>query len=410
MSGAAPFRPLTGTRIVDLTQVLAGPYATYQLGLMGADVVKIEPPDGGDWTRAGGGDAGLSAAGMGLAYLTQNAGKRSVAIDIRREQGLDLLRRLVARADVLVENFRPGTAERLGLGWDDLRKINPRLVYCSISAFGQDGPIGPRGAYDHIVQGMCGIMHLTGTPETVPNKVGSPYVDYSTGMAAALAITAALGEVGQTGEGRHIDVAMLDTAFLLMASLVVEAQATGTTPAPAGNEAFSGSPSSGTYETADGPLMLAANNERQFQRLIAAIGRGHLGDDPRFAEPSRRKINASVLRRELADAFAGATAAEWEERLNDAGVPAVRVRTFAEALQEPQVSARGLLTPVAIGEREEGIDVPTLGFKVDGGVTRPMSPPPPLGADTAEILGELGYRRGDVAVLREAGIVGGPIV
>jgi len=396
------FQPLAGKRVVDVTQVLAGPYCTYQLALMGAEVIKIELPGQGDWTRAGGEDAALSEAGYSLGFLTQNAGKKSVTLNLKTPDGVAVLKQLIETADVFVENFKPGTAAGLGIGHDAVKGLNPRLVYASLSAYGQDGPIGHRPAYDHIIQGMAGIMHTTGTPETVPNKVGSPYVDYATGLMGAFAVVSALLERERTGEGQRVDVAMLDTAMLLMASLAVSTMATGTPPPPTGNEAFSGSPSSGTYETQDGLLMLAANNERQFQALCQAIGRSGLLEDERFATPRVRKQNAAALRAEFAAVFRTRTAAEWEACLDGAGVPGVRVRRMDEVLGEPQLAARGLMHPVALEGLGREVALPSLGFKANGETAPPRRSPPRLGQHTDQVLGALGL---DVAALRAKGVV-----
>jgi crotonobetainyl-CoA:carnitine CoA-transferase CaiB-like acyl-CoA transferase len=196
------FQPLNGIRVVDLSQVLAGPFATYQLALMGAEVLKIEKPGEGDWTRLGGALPDLADHRMGLGFLTQNAGKKSVTIDLKSPEGLELVKHLISTADVFVENFKPGVAERLGLGFETVRSLNPRIVYCSISAYGQDGPLSRRPAYDHVIQGMCGIMLTTGEPGGPPTKVGAPYIDYATGMNAAMAVVAGLLEVRRTGNGR----------------------------------------------------------------------------------------------------------------------------------------------------------------------------------------------------------------
>ena len=198
------FEPLAGKRVIDVTQVLAGPYCTYQLALMGAEVIKIELPGQGDWTRLGGNDEELSAAGYSLSFLTQNANKKSVTLNLKQPDGVAALKQLIETADVFVENFKPGTAAGLGIGYEDVAGLNPRLVYASLSAYGQDGPIGHRPAYDHIIQGMVGIMHTTGTAETVPNKVGSPYVDYATGLMGAFAVVSALLERERTGEGQRV--------------------------------------------------------------------------------------------------------------------------------------------------------------------------------------------------------------
>ncbi len=396
------FQPLAGKRVIDVTQVLAGPYCTYQLALMGAEVIKIEMPGQGDWTRAGGNDDELRAAGFSLSFLTQNADKKSVTLNLKQPDGVAVLKQLLETADVFVENFKPGTANGLGIGYEEVKGLNPRLVYASLSAYGQDGPIGHRPAYDHIIQGMAGIMHTTGTPKTVPNKVGSPYVDYATGLMGAFAVVSALLERERTGQGQRVDVAMLDTAMLLMASLAVSTMATGNPPPPTGNEAFSGSPSSGTYETRDGLLMLAANNERQFQTLCRAIGRADFLEDPRFAAPPARKQNAATLRAEFAAIFRTRTAAEWEAFLDEARVPGVRVRRMDEVLSEPQLAARGLMQPLALDGLAREVALPSLGFKANGKTVPPRHSPPRLGQHTDEVLGALGL---DVAALRTKGAV-----
>lgn len=399
------FAPLTGTRVIDVTQVLAGPYCTYQLGLLGAEVIKVELPGIGDWTRAGGGDAELAQAQMGTSFLTQNANKKSVTLNLKTPRGAEILKRLIAGADVFVENFKPGTAASLGIGYEDVRDLNPRLVYGSISAYGQDGPIGHRPAYDHIIQGMSGIMYQTGTPETVPNKVGSPYIDYVTGLNAAFAVMAAVHEVHRTGRGQRVDVAMLDSSMLLMASLLTNHLISGAVPKPAGNEAFSGSPSSGTYETTDGLIMLAANNERQYAKLCQAIGRPELATDPRWAEPAARKQHIPELRAEMAKTFAAKSAAEWERILDAASVPGVRIRRLAEVLTEGQLAARGLMAPIALPTQNREVPVPTIGFKVNGEAAGPVSPPPELGEHTEAVLTELGMTVDEIHALRNAGVI-----
>lgn len=395
------FQPLAGKRVIETTQVLAGPYCTYQLALMGAEVIKIEKPGSGDWARQGGQDAELAAAGMPLSFLTQNAGKKSVALDLKTSEGLAILKQMVAEADIFVENFRPGTAAKLGIAYEDLARLNDGLIYASLSAYGQDGPIGHRPAYDHIIQGMVGIMHTTGTPQTVPLKVGSPYVDYATGLMGAFAVTAAMLEKERTGKGQRVDVAMLDTAMLLMASLAVSTMATGNSPPPTGAEAFSRSPSSGTYDTTDGHLGLAANNQEQFARLCLALDLGHLLDDERFS-PANRKANTDALRAEFSAKFATRSAAEWEDILDNARVPAVRVRKMHEVLSEGQMEARGLMQTVPIASINRDVAIPTLGFKANGGVTAAQSAPPTLGEHTDEVLGAMGL---DLAALRAGGVI-----
>ena len=384
------FRPLAGIRVIDLTQVLAGPFATYQLALLGAEVIKIEQPGTGDWTRSGAAPAGLEGQGMGTAFLTQNADKMSVVLDLKDPAGLGAALELVRTADVFVENFRPGTAGRLGLSFDEVAAVKPDIVYCSLSAYGQDGPIGHRPAYDHVVQGMCGIMRLTGTPETEPNKVGAPYIDYATGMNGALAIVAALHEVRRTGTAVRLDVAMLDSALMLMASLITNHLNTGWLPAASGNEAWSGSPSSGAFATRDGTLMIAANTERQFRALCRALELQDILEEERFADPVARKDNLDALRSLISDTLLTRPADHWEAVLDRAGVPAARVRSLDEVLAEPQTATRGIARPIEVPGADSPMLLPSLGFKANGATVGPTSPPPRLGADTARLTAPCG--------------------
>lgn len=383
------FKPLDGVRVIDLTQVLAGPYATYQLALLGAEVIKVEPPDRGDWTRDGGAPEGLENQQVGTSFLTQNANKKSIAIDLKTEDGRAALMALIKTADVFVENFRPGTAARLGLSYDDVRRVRPGIVYGSISAYGQDGPIGHRPAYDHIVQGMCGIMRTTGTPETEPNKVGAPYIDYATGMNAAFAIVSGVLEARRTGESVRLDVAMLDTSLLLMASLVTNHLNTGATIKASGNEAWSQSPSSGAFETTDGTLMIAANNERQFRDLCRAIDRAELLEDPRFGNPEERREHVPELRGLIAERIASESADHWEAVLDRAFVPAARVRSLEEVLAEPQIQARELTKQIEMPGAARPLHMPTLGFKANGEAIGPSEPPARLGQHTDEVLSDV---------------------
>lgn len=399
------FQPLKGRKVIDLTQVLAGPFCAYQLALLGAEVIKIEPPDGGDWARSGGSDRALSDAGMALGFMTQNAGKQSIAIDLKTAAGHALALELAADADVFLENFRPGTAVRLGLGEADLRKVNPTVVYASLSAYGQDGPMGGRPAYDHVIQAMSGIMQLTGDPETLPNKVGAPYVDYATGLNGAYAVLAALMERERTGEGQRIDVAMLDSALMLMASHLTQTATTGKAPKAQGNQAFSGAPASGVFATQDGLLALAANNERQFPRLLQTLGREDLGRDPRFADRKARDAHTDAFRAAVAETLMSDTAANWEARMAAADVPAARVRDLGETMASDQVAARGLMATHDVAAISRSVTAPTAGFKANGGAIPPDTPPPTLGQDTDVVLAGLGKSADEIAALRAKGVV-----
>lgn len=396
------FEPLKGVRVIDLSQVLAGPYATYQLALMGAEVIKIEKPGEGDWTRAGGPISGLTDRKMGLGFLTQGGGKKSVAINLKTQEGVQVLKEMIADADVFVENFKPGVAARLGLGYDELREINPRLVYCSISAYGQTGPFSPRPAYDHVIQGMCGIMLTTGKTGDGPTKVGAPYIDYATGMNAAMAVMAALREVDRTGQAVQVDVAMLDTALMLMASLMTTHLSAGWQPEQNGNEAWSASPSAGAFETAEGILMLAANHDTQFRNMCHAIGRDDILSDPRWIDPKARADNAAALRQTLNETFMTRSAAAWETALEAVSVPAARVRGLDEVLREDQIRARGLLSEVRIEGFDSPVHVPNLSFLANGTACAPTFPPSELGQDTEEVLRNLGFDDARLEALRAA--------
>lgn len=399
------FQPLKGLRVVDLSQVLAGPYATYLLALMGAEVLKIEKPGEGDWTRIGGGVPELVDRKMGLSYLVQGGNKKSVTLDLKSAEGQDVAKSLIQTADIFIENFKPGVAERLGLGFDVVKALAPKVVYCSISAFGQTGPFSGRPAYDHVIQGMCGIMKTTGQPGSGPNKVGSPYVDYATGMNAALAVVSGVLETQRTGEAVQVDVSMLDTSLMLMASLMSAHLTTGWVPQQSGNEAWSQSPSSGAFETAEGVLMLAANNEPQFQRMCHAIGASDILQDTRWSTPQDRSQNASDLREKLNTIFLTRPAAEWEAILAEVAVPAGRVRGLEEILHEDQIAARGLMSTLDIDGLDRPVHVPALSFVANGQATTATRVPSALGADTDEVLSTLGYDKVTIEGLRKAGAI-----
>ena len=370
--------PLTGIRVLDLTQVLAGPYCTYQLALLGAEVIKIERP-GGETTRASNTISELNDQGLGFGFCVQNAQKDCIEIDLKDPSGLSAVLNLISKADVLVQNFRPGVAERLGIGEAAARELNPTIIYCSISAYGGEGPIGHRPAYDHVVQAMSGIMNTTGTDDMGPVKVGAPYVDYATGLNAAFAVTAAVLERCRTGEGQQVNVAMLDTAMILMANNLATVATTGEEMPKLGNEAASRAPSSGTFNTADGMIALAANNERQFTNLCNGLGHPEWTTDPRWEDPKSRRDNLESFREELNAALVTDTAENWERIFDELGVPASRVRTLRETITEGQPSARGLLTKIKVNNTE--IQLPSIGFKLNGNHLPPERAPRPVGAD-----------------------------
>ena len=396
---------LSGIRVLDLTNVLAGPFCAYQLALLGADVVKIEVPDGGDLARQLGADPDLNARHMGASFLAQNAGKRSVTLNLKRAEGKDVLRRLVETADVLVENFRPGVMARLGLAHEDLAAINPRLVYCAISGFGQDGPMKTAPAYDQIIQGLSGMMSVTGTPESAPLRSGYPVADTLAGMTAAFAISSALVRRNASGEGAFIDVSMLDAALTAMGWAVSNYLIAEVEPRPHGNDNFTAAPS-GAFRAKDGLINIAANKQEQFEALVAAVGRPELATDPRFAERESRKHHRGALTLELEAALKSRSCAEWQSVFNKIGVPAGCVLTVPQALALPQVAQRGLLkTFDDVPGVERPITVARSGFKLSGGDPDVTDPPPELGRHTDEVLRTAGYSAAEIAALRKGGIV-----
>ncbi len=393
-------RPFEGIRIIDITHVLAGPFAAYQLAVLGADVIKIEHPDDPDQSRDGGTDRALNRGHMGTSFLTQGSNKRSITLDLKTEPGRDILRRLVAIADVLVENFRPGAFEALGLGYEAMSLLNPRLIYCSISAFGQDGPRREQTAYDHVIQATSGLMAMTGTEEVNPIKFGAPAVDYATGTMGAFALASALFQRERTGEGQHIDLAMVGVAMMLMGSHLTGYMRNGAEPRPHGNkQPFA---TNSCYEARDGLVMIGASNLGQQRRLWQVLERPDLIKDDNEAREADRAREAAVL----ADIIKTRTADEWEVYLQARHVPAARVRTMAEAVADPHFKTRGVFHHHKSAPGVDGpFGVPLAAFKFAHGGPSIETPPPQFGADTDAVLAEHGYSASEIAEFRRTGVI-----
>lgn len=394
--------PLAGIRVLDLTNVLAGPFACHQLVHLGAEVIKVEAAGRGDLARQLGADPDLNAAGMGVSFLAQNAGKQSVTVNLKHPDGKALFQRLVATADVLVENFRPGVMDRLGVGYETLKDIRPDLIYCAISGFGQDGPWVHRPAYDQIIQGASGAMSITGTADSAPLRAGFPIADTIGGMTAAFAISAALNA---RPRGTFIDVSMLESVLSTMGWVVSNHLIAGSEPAAHGNENPTSAPS-GAFETADSLINIAANKDEQWVLLTDHLGLAPLRDDPAYATREDRKANRLTLKSALETVLKTRPARDWAKELNRIGVPAGAVLTVPEILTMPQIADRGFLNRYdnvpGVGR---DIQVATTGIKLDGTAPTVADPPPELGQDNATIWGALGLSDQDLQELRAKGAI-----
>ena len=393
-------RPFEGVKILDCTHVLAGPFAAYQLAVLGADVIKVEDPNEPDQSRESGADMALNKARMGTSFLTQGSNKRSIALNLKTEGGREALKRLVREwADVFVENYRPGALKALGLDYDEFAKLNPQLIYASMTAFGQEGPRAKMTAYDHAIQATSGITASTGTPESGPIKVGATVIDYAVGTTGAFALAAALFQRTRTGKGQYIDMAMLDVALVLQASHITDFFHSGHEPKRAGNRMRF--PETSMQQASDTLVQLAASNRRQHRRFYNAIGEPAEAERCSLDERAARYDEKQTV---IAKKMKERTAQEWEDYLQSKHVPATRVRELAETLRDPHLEHRRVLHR---HEHVPGVDrpvtVPLQAFKLAHGGASIERPPPRLGEHTNEILAAAGYSESEIASLRRSG-------
>lgn len=395
-------KPFAGVRILDFTRYLAGPYGTYQLALLGADVVKIESRDG-DETRGQLISREWAERKMPPSFLAVNANKRSITLDLRRPEAVEVVTRLVPGADVVWENFRPGVMERLGLGYEALSAINPRLIYCAVSGFGHTGPERTTAAFDGKLQAMSGIMSITGEPAGGPMRAGFAICDTIGGVTAALAVASALYQRTHTGRGQFVDVAMLDAALAFIPGPVTEYTVAGIEQRQIGNGSVSRKPTASRFRAGDGFIVLAALTEKQFVSLMRTIGRAEALDDPRFKDWPARTDNVAALREVIEGALASDDPKTWETRLTAADVPCACIWTIDEIVEHPQLAHRDVLQ--TIDTRYGPMRLVGAGFRLAHGTPGIDRPPPTLGEHTDEILGEAGYAPAEIERLRGDAVV-----
>ncbi|HEX2943189.1 MAG TPA: CoA transferase [Rhodopila sp.] len=402
MTAPADRRPFQGVRVLDFTQVLAGPYGSYQLALLGADVTKIERRGGEDMRRTP-----LSrewaARNMAPSFIAVNGNKKSLTLDLQKPAAREIVLKLAAQADVVMENFRAGVMDRLGLGYQALSAVNPRLIYCAISGFGQTGPYSNEAGYDGKIQAMSGIMAITGHAEMGPTRAGFAVCDVLSGATAAFAVSSALYQRTHTGIGQFIDVSMLEASLAFLTTQVADYTVAGHHQQQAGNQAISRKVTANLFRAKESFLLLAVNDDKQFRALMTTIGRGHALEDPRFADWFTRKEHEAALRSIIEDALAAADSKTWERRLNDAGAPCASIWKIEEIIDHPQIAARGVMQTV---ESPFGpMRLMGSGFQMAHGGGRLDTLAPAPGADTDAVLRDIGYDDAAIGRLRAEEVV-----
>ena len=393
-------QPLENIKVVDLTRTLAGPFCTQNLADMGADVVKIEEPNDGDETRKW----PPIWNGESTQFLSFNRNKRSLSVNLKSDEGLAIVKKLAAGADIMIESFRAGTLARFGLGYDDIRAVNPDIIYCTISGYGRTGPMASKPGYDLIIQAYSGLMHLTGEPDGAPQRVGFSLVDLFTGMLAFGSIVTALYHRDKTGEGQLIDAALLDGQVAAMSYHATGYIGTGVEPHRLG----SGHPSLVPYQSfpaSDGYFILGVANPNLWERFCHAIGHPELKDDPKFATNPDRVAHRAEMIDLLNGVFATNTVAHWVKVIDDAGVPVGPINKTSDVVADAQVKARDMFLPIDHPNVPD-LRVPNSPIKLQATPARLRRPPPLLGQHNDEVLAELGYAAADIAVLKNAGVIG----
>jgi len=395
-------KPFAGIRILDFTRYLAGPFGTYQFALLGASVIKIEPKAGDDM-RHSQLSKEWAAKGLGPSFLGINSNKRSLTLDLQKPAAVAIVKRLVETADIVWENFRPGVMERFGLGYDVIKQINPRLIYCAVSGFGQNGPERGTAAFDGKLQAMSGIMSVTGHADKGPTRAGFALCDTIGGMTAAFAVASALYQRTHTGIGQFVDVAMLDAALSFLSGPIAEHTVAGHIHRQYGNLSTTGKATGNRFKAGEGDLMLAVMTEPQFVRLMKGIGREDALADPRFHDWPSRSANEPALRAIIEEALASDTAKNWEQRLTALDVPCAGIWAISEIVHHPQLEHRDVMQHVASPDGE--LTLVGSGFRLAHGGGSIESPPPRIGEHSDAILAEAGYDAAEIAALHDGGVV-----